>query len=319
MESGRAVRGFVAAIAAAAVLSACSEVYVAQDPTESDWVPFNYATTGLPAQPETPRRPVVAVKIDNTAAGQPQQGVAQADLVVQEPVEGGLTRLVAFYESRRPESVGPVRSIRTTDIPLTMPVSATVVTSGGSPEVLQEFETANVPLVVEPNEIFVRNPNRPAPYDLYADLSQEIAGPLPKQEYLDFGDLDLPSGKQVDGMTIVFSDFAQTQWKATGKGQWKQLGTEQPYLADTLLILSVDLIDTGLVDAAGSSVPEAAVVGNGRGFLALDGAVHTIRWEKTGFTEPFEFTTDQGLVIAVPPGNSWINLLPESGGKVSFN
>jgi hypothetical protein len=313
------IRGFVVAMLVTVGLSACSDVYVAEDPADSDWVPFNYAMTGLPAEVDTPRRPVIAVKVDNTAAGQPQQGVAQADLVVQEPVEGGLTRLVAFYESQRPESVGPVRSIRTTDIPLVMPVSATVVTSGGSPEVLREFETANVPLIVEPNEIFVRNPNRSAPYDLYADLSQQIQGPLPKQEYLNFGEFDFPSGKEVAGMTITFSDSAQTQWKATGKGQWKQLGTEQPYVADVLLMLSVDLIDTGLVDAAGSSVPEAEVVGSGRGFLALAGAVHTVRWEKAGYSEPFELTTDQGLVLAVPPGNSWISLLPKTGGKVSFN
>lgn len=299
--------------------AACSDVNEAVEPDSSDWVPFNYAMTGLPAKENTPRRPVIAVKVDNTAAGEPQQGIAQADLVVQEPVEGGLTRLVAFYESRRPESVGPVRSIRTTDIPLTTPVSATVVTSGGSPPVLREFEAVNVPLVVEPNEILVRNPNRSAPYDLYADLSQQIPGPLPKQDYLNFGDFEFPSGKAVDGMTIAFSDVARTQWKATDKGQWKRQGYEQAYLADVLLILSVELIDTGLVDAAGSSVPEADVVGRGRGFIALDGAVHTIRWEKASPQAAFEITTDQGLVIAVPPGSSWINLLPKEGGKVLFN
>ena len=304
-----------------ALLTGCSS---AQDGSadasgDEEWVPFNFAMTGLPAPTDTPRRPVIAVKVDNTAAGQPQQGIPQADLVVQEPVEGGLTRLVAFYESRRPESVGPVRSIRTTDIPLTSPVSATVVASGGSPIVLEEFGAVNTPLIVEPSDVLVRNPNRSAPYDVYADLRQQIQGPLAKQDYLNFGEFDFPSGKQIDGMTVTFSEVAQTEWKATGNGQWKQTGVEAPYVADLLLVLSVDVVDTGLVDAAGSSVPEAETVGRGRGFLALGGAVYTIRWEKASVAEPFELSTDEGLVLSVPPGTSWISLLPRDTGKVLFN
>ena len=52
------------------------------------------------------------MKIDNTPTGQPQYGVDQADVVYEEVVEGGITRLAAIFNSQAPDKVGPVRSVR---------------------------------------------------------------------------------------------------------------------------------------------------------------------------------------------------------------
>ena len=62
-----------------------------------------------------PTRPVVAVKIDDTASGRPQIGLEAADVVYVEQVEAGATRLVAVFASRQPGTVGPVRSVRNND------------------------------------------------------------------------------------------------------------------------------------------------------------------------------------------------------------
>ena len=56
------------------------------------------------------------VKIENTASGAPQYGLNKADMVIEELVEGGLTRLAALYYSDLPTKVGHVRSMRDTDI-----------------------------------------------------------------------------------------------------------------------------------------------------------------------------------------------------------
>ena len=56
--------------------------------------------------------PVLAVKIDNTSPARPRIGVDAADIVYVEPVEAGLTRLLAIYASTLPPEVGPVRSAR---------------------------------------------------------------------------------------------------------------------------------------------------------------------------------------------------------------
>ena len=56
--------------------------------------------------------PVLVAKMDNTVSSQPQIGLSKADMVVEELVEGGLTRLAAFYYSDVPGNVGPIRSMR---------------------------------------------------------------------------------------------------------------------------------------------------------------------------------------------------------------
>ena len=61
------------------------------------------------------KNPVIAVKIENTAAARPQVGLSQADIVFIQEVEGAQTRLVAVYHTKFPRRLGPVRSARTTD------------------------------------------------------------------------------------------------------------------------------------------------------------------------------------------------------------
>src|SRR4051794_39442890 len=52
--------------------------------------------TGQPVTGSTPDRPVLVTKIDNSSASRPQVGLSKADLVTEELVEGGITRLAVF-------------------------------------------------------------------------------------------------------------------------------------------------------------------------------------------------------------------------------
>ena len=67
------------------------------------------------------KRCAVTVKIDNTSASQPKYGVNLADVVYEEVVEGGYTRLAAIFNSHAPEKVGSVRSVRLSDHSLVWP------------------------------------------------------------------------------------------------------------------------------------------------------------------------------------------------------
>ena len=54
----------------------------------------------------------VAVMIENQPDARPQSGLTSADTVFEVVDEGGVTRFVAFYSSKHPDLVGPVRSTR---------------------------------------------------------------------------------------------------------------------------------------------------------------------------------------------------------------
>ncbi|HEX6421121.1 MAG TPA: DUF3048 domain-containing protein, partial [Acidimicrobiales bacterium] len=63
-------------------------------------------------------RPALFVKIDNVEEARPPAGLDRADIVIEEQVEGNLSRLAAVFHSTDADPVGPVRSTRTTDIEL---------------------------------------------------------------------------------------------------------------------------------------------------------------------------------------------------------
>lgn len=83
---------------------------VEEVPAESDVL--RHPLTGSEIAEGSVTGPSVAVKIDNTSSGRPQVGIAAADLVFEELVEGGVTRYLAVFHTAIPEEVGPVRSGR---------------------------------------------------------------------------------------------------------------------------------------------------------------------------------------------------------------
>ncbi|HTT86353.1 MAG TPA: DUF3048 domain-containing protein, partial [Acidimicrobiales bacterium] len=61
---------------------------------------------------QVPQRPALAIKVDNYPAARPQSGLNDADIVFEEPVEGGITRFVAVFQCQPASLVGPIRSAR---------------------------------------------------------------------------------------------------------------------------------------------------------------------------------------------------------------
>ncbi len=279
-----------------------------------------YAMTGLDAPSDWRPQPVLAVKVDNTIEGRPQQGIGMADMVIEEPVEGGLTRLAAFFESKLPDSVGPVRSVRISDVGLVAPVEATVVASGGAPDSLAAYQAAGITVVDESSSAMMRDPNRLAPYNLFADLTQIDRGGVgqdPKKPYFQFGSTKLAPGATVKQVQITFSPSRSESWAWRSAGFWEQ--RDLPFRPTTILILTVRTQDTGERDAAGSPIPEVITSGSGAGFLLIDGQARPILWGKRSPTSPFQFTTEAGLVIAIPPGKTWLALTEKGQGQVDFS
>src|SRR5438067_5094504 len=79
-------------------------------------------------------RPIV-VKVAADPAARPQSGLADADLIIEIPVEGGLTRYAVVFQSKDPQKVGPVRSARQSDLNYLSSLHAIVAHVGASEEV----------------------------------------------------------------------------------------------------------------------------------------------------------------------------------------
>ncbi len=280
-------------------------------------------------------RPVLVVKMDNTASSAPQIGLSRADLVVEELVEGGVTRLAAlFYQEDLPSKVGPVRSMRSSDIGIVTPVGADVVTSGAAPVTIQRITDAGIRFFNEGAPGFFRDEARAAPYDLFDDLRRTAQEAETKQasrppDYLPWGSPDdLPRGRRATGLAAVFSASHTTTWSYEGDAnggdggyvdQDSNAAEGDRFTPDSVLVLRVEQDDAGYLDPAGFPVPETRLKGSGSATLFHGGRMVGATWSKKDLGAPLALSTGQGrkkVDLVVPPGHVWIELVPREGGGV---
>lgn len=269
-----------------------------------------------------PHRGALVVKVDNSASARPQVGLDQADLVVEELVEGGLTRLAVFFHSRLPVVVGPVRSLRTSDIGIVAPTGGVLAASGGARVARRAVDAAGVDTVLPPNAAFSRDSARRAPYNLMlrpGSLGATLSEVDPPADYLPWGTTASPSpaARAVRVATVRFSPGRTVTWRYDGRGGWSRTPNLAPadhdFVPDTVLVLRVRTRDAGYRDPAGNPVPETVFAGSGDALLLHAGSAVQGRWSKQGTSGPITLTDGGGAALRVPPGHTWIALVPERG------
>ena len=283
--------------------------------------------TGEPVQGATPDRPVLVTKIDNTASSAPQLGLKQADLITEELVEGGLTRLAVFFYRQLPPVAGPVRSMRASDIGIVKPAHAVVVASGAAPPTLARLKAAKVPFFDEDNggSSYYRDSARRSPYNLMAKLPELAAKAEDKAvvpaSYLPWGSAkDFPGGSRATGIDAVFSRDHTTSWRYAG-GRYVNdnsfAAQGQRFQPDSVLVVRVREGDAGYLDPAGNKVPETLYTGRGTMMLFHRGQVVRGTWTKRSQAAPVSFRTASGA-LTVPAGHVWVELVPvdRAGGRV---
>jgi hypothetical protein len=326
----RVLLGLVAVLLAPAACTGAGEeaeptatwTSAAPSPTPTPTPGPSWPLTGQPA-PAAVAQPVLVVKVDNTASAQPQLGLAAADLVVEEPVEGGLTRLAVMVQSRLPTDgslpVGPVRSVRTSDAGIVAPTAGVLVASGGAPPALDALRAAGVRTVFEGSAGFSRDRSRRAPSNLLVDLPVLAAGyptePL-APSYLQRGDpAALPPGTSATTLDLRFSGAHTTVLAWSGSG-WARTGPPDGFVSVAVLALLLPVTDAGYLDPAGNPVPELVTEAAGDGVLAHAGEVLPLRWSKAAPAAPWVLTTQAGAPLAVPPGPVYLALLPAATGSI---
>ncbi|WP_435768774.1 DUF3048 domain-containing protein [Nocardioides sp. SYSU DS0651] len=323
-----------ALVALSLVLAACGsdeEPDAGEGTSESPAAePATWPLTGLEAaegESVEQDHPVIVAKIDNSDSSAPQLGLGQADLVVEELVEGGTTRLAAFYYSQIPSDVGPIRSMRASDIGIVSPVDAAVVTSGAAQVTIDRIEKAGITFFGEGGPGFYRKDGRSAPYNLFTDMTKvaeetEDGEESRPADYLPWGTAtDLPEGKPAASLSAGFGRHT-TNWTFQG-GKYVNNNTfaakGDRFQADSVLVLRVKVVDAGYKDPSGNFVPESRFEGTGNAQLFHDGKVVEGTWSKDSLDSPLALETPEGE-LTVPAGKVWIELVPvdADGGTVTF-
>lgn len=277
--------------------------------------------TGLPTDPTAP---VLAVKVDNSPAGRPWSGVEDADVVYVEPVEGGTTRLLAVFSSRQPETVGPVRSARESDVTVLAAYGRPALAySGSAPELAGTL--AGAPLATVTPEAspgaFRRDPGRRAPENLYASPAELLAAARgvtgPRDVGFRFG--AAPAGGTPEARREIRFPAATVglAWD-DGRGRWTievggapaEAASGAPIGAATVVVQRVTTKASAIHDVAGAVSPYAVTVGQGAAEILRDGRAYPARWSRPTPTTPTSFVGPDGAPVPFATGPVWVLLLP---------
>ena len=284
--------------------------------------PTTWPLTGLEATGEVDEAKVLIAKIDNTSNSRPQLGLDSADMVIEVVVEGGVPRLLAFFQSDIPPEIGPIRSAREVDPKLVEPFGALMAHSGGRGFVLRSIGdvTTDVGHPSFGSAAFYREPSRPGTYDLIlrtADIMDSAPPDAPSTDWLTFG--DVPEGEQALSVELQQSNANTVNYRysASAGGDLRFFG-DTPHeaqdagqlVAANVVVVYVPVINTGRVDGAGSPVPDYEVTGSGTAVVFRDGVAVEGTWQRASTAEFFTFLDAAGEEIPLAPGVTWMELTP---------
>jgi len=279
--------------------------------------------TGLPDPDQLTRhRSALTIKIDNTPAAHPQFGIQDADVVYEEIVEGQITRLAAIFNSRLPTEVGPVRSVRRTDRELVYPIGGLFAFSGGAQYAVSSIETAPVKLIQESNAgaAMFRDPSRPPPHNLLANavLLMKFNGvPNPPPALFTYRSSSTPAtGARVNAFYVDFAAGYETSytwdqqtfsWDRSIFGAPDVCATGQRVSPANVIVMNV--LYRGGVGVEGSY---AQLTGSGTVEVFSAGRVQRGTWSRSSLSKPIMYTNAGGKVIALTPGQTWVELADTS-------
>ncbi|WP_083979635.1 DUF3048 domain-containing protein [Demequina salsinemoris] len=346
------MKGGAAAMAAVALLLAACAPSVESSPAVTASYESEGARASAPAAPEDPypevvwpltgldatdateeemANPALAIKIENSIDARPQENLEYADVVYEEYVEAGISRLVAIFHSQMPESVGPIRSMRPMDKNIMGSYLGPLVFSGAQNGFINQNAAAGIVQITQDRGDygFYRTSDKVAPHNLHGYLSKflEQAGDTttPPQQWDWAVDVDESTaqteGTKISNIAIIMSGWAHPSWdydKSTGLWMRSEFGVKHvttdgtQISATNVVVLRVKIVTNH--DGGGSGVPETLLAGySGEGQLISGDKVVDIEWSKDEMTDPIEMTTTDGEAVELAPGQTWFELIPVSG------
>ena len=291
------------------------------------------------------RRPLV-VKIDNVPAARPHYGLSQADMVVEELVEGFVTRLVAIYQSQDPPTIGGVRSARLADRSITAMVRGALVYSGTSDYawslISQDAASGRyIELSADHSGGYYRVSFRPAPYNMFTSAAAQrdtltrvgaaTVSDVPALSFLANADhtptvggmsgataatqITIPYREDVSAVTYEYDAKTRTysRWQSSAGKAVRDVDAANnvPIAAADVVIIQTDIWEVAeIVDAAGSHAHDMRLTGMGRATVFRDGLRQEATWSRKDDSAPFVFTNAQGEQIKLAAGQPWFHVIP---------
>lgn len=271
------------------------------------------------------KRPALTVKIENTPEALPQWGIDQADVVYEEIVNGGITRLAAIFNSQAPAKIGPVRSVRPTDTQVVWPLGGIFAFSGGAPYAITSIETVpGLKLVDEDvadeTSAMYRDPNLYPPHNLFGvgpalfAIGGTPAPPPALFTYRSAG--EKLKGTKVASFVVNFPsiypvtwtwDATSQSWDRTLFGKADVTGTGVRESPKNVVVMYVNY-----VNGIGTLNSYADLQGSGTADIFTNGKEVTGTWSRgASMSDIITYQNAKGASIDLTPGQTWVEILDD--------
>lgn len=274
------------------------------------------------------RRPIV-VRVPNDPTARPQSGLADADVVFEMLVEGGITRYAVVFQSRDAQSVGPIRSARLSDLhylPMLRGILAHVGASGPVLDRIKQSSQGGAFIDLDQfqhADAYDRVSSRAAPQNVYTstqrirDAAKDTAKvDVPALEF----DAAAPSGgKAAASLALPYVGAQRIEYRYENAGYTRiQDGkpttddaAKKEVRPDNVVVIKTDITEVkGIVeDELGSFSLDIRSTGTGPVVILRDGQRLDGTWSREG-TDLYRFKDASGKPIKLKPGLSWIHVVP---------
>lgn len=279
----------------------------------------------------------VAVMLNNLKQAMPQLGNSQADIIYEVLAEGGITRMLALYQSLDGVgTIGSVRSARTYYLELALGHDAIYLHAGGSPDAYSKikawgvtaFDCLNGPYE---GTLFWRDKNRIKNNGYVHSVvtsGETISELLPtynvRTEHKDVFSYDMlfaEDGTPADGgqalkIKVPFSNYKTGVFSydsETGKYFVEEYGSA--YIdgnsGNQVSVTNVLILKTECNLIRGDDAGRITVdLTQGNGWYACGGKIIPIQWSKNGVNDPLVYTTQTGEPLVLGVGTSYVSIIP---------
>lgn len=278
------------------------------------------------------KRPI-AVMINNIKEALPSSSTKQADIIYECMVEGGITRLLAIYSDYDElEKIGSVRSARHYYINIANEYDAIYVCYGQSKPAKKLLDKGAIDVVngYVYDPAFYRDNDRVAPHNAYTtgervvdaikDLGYSSEYSSDHKKVLNFNEeeKELEDGTQANTIHINFSNYSKPYLVYNAdKKIYERYEYDAPQIDnlaaedDNILTFKNVIVMISKYECINpeNDLQELTQVGEGNGYYCTNGKAIPITWKKGSASAPTEYYTEDGEILSLNPGKTWISII----------
>ena len=318
---------------------------------------FYSELTGRPvATEEEILAPTTCIMIENSPDARPQSGLRDAGTVYEAIAEGGITRFLTVFQDRKPELIGPVRSLRMYYLDWLTPYDCSIAHVGGSDEALKAVRNpANGYHDIDQffnADFYWRSKDRAAPHNVYTSFEKldalnakkghtvsnftsftrraeaktfDPTYHCPEDETCSSVMPSPISNINIKISSNLYNPHYKYNQETNTYDRYHQYNTTPhmvKYSDGTTAQISPDVVIAMMVNETSSTTEPGReaieTLGSGKAYVFQAGDVTVGTWKRPTKSEVPKFYDENNKEIILNPGQVWLSAVPNHSGTVTY-